>query len=148
MLSWVCDSWYVVEHTPRLPGDTLVDAAIRARITLPLAAALRYLQDELATPLPDGLLQQLEPASDSANSVERDVALFLSHDGVWAKLNCLFRLREWRAKRLLLTSLLIPPREYVRWAYGLTKGWQAIVYYPYHLVRSATLIVLTRLKRA
>jgi hypothetical protein len=52
-LRWIVDAWFIVWRHPDLDWAVFIETARASRATLPVHAALRYLAEEMAVPVPE-----------------------------------------------------------------------------------------------
>lgn len=130
-LRWVGDAWHLIRVNQNLDWDSLCATAERARLTIPLAVALRYLSEALSAPIPERALQRLHASAMRAPPVERDVALSGARSGAYAELGMFLRRVSggWRMRALAILWLLGPSREYVRDVVGVRGRAQLLLHY-------------------
>ena len=146
-LRWVTDAWLLIESQPRLDWDTVVQGAESARLSLPLSVMLRYLADEMGSPIPAAALDRLDAAARNASPIERDVALY----GARAGLPALALVRRvsggLRPKLLALGWLLFPSATYLRHAYR-GRRVPLLLLYPYRIWHHTFAALRDRVRRA
>lgn len=145
-LRWVTDAWLLVRSEPGLDWDAVVHGAETARLTLPLSIMLRYLAEELGSPIPLEVLDRLDVAARNASPIERDVALY----GARAGLPALALVRRvsggFRPKVWALGWLLFPSATYLRHAYR-GRRVPLLLLYPYRIWHHSFAAVRDRFRR-
>lgn len=123
------DLHLLLAHNPLLDWHLVIDRAISFGWTFAVERALTISQQHFATPLPDGLLlelQQRRPAhEDVAHVIRRQVP-----GNRWEATLHRFAAMDWGARLRLALQLTFPPSAYVRWRYRVNRPWMAPLYYP------------------
>ena len=104
----------LVRARPAVGWPNVIDTAVRQELALLLAASLRFIADESATPTPAGVLDAL--VSPVAKSLARDRARVLpTLAGAPRSLGALARLPcTWQERILVGVTMLLPAAEHVR----------------------------------
>ena len=112
------------EGRGKLDWPRVVTLAEHAKLGSFLVRALRTLEAQLATPIPQGILDQFSEAP--LRSIEGRLVRLLEASGVDGKesLAVLFTLKGLRAKLRYALALLFPSREFMLLQYGLTRKSQ------------------------
>ncbi len=112
------------EGGEKLEWSRVVALAQHAKLGFFLVRALRTLQAQLATPIPEGILDQFSEAPP--RSIEGKLVRLLEASGVDGKesLALLFTLRGLRPKLSYALALLFPTPAFMRLQYGLSHRWQ------------------------
>ncbi len=97
-LHWVCDAWGILERDDSVDWTLLFDAAVKARLAMPLFPMLGYLRDALDVPIPASLLGALQ-----------EVASRTDAEGIEAA----------------LLGVALGSRHHLRRAFALAPGWRA-----------------------
>ena len=135
-LRWITDAWLLIESDPALDWEVLLRNAERAQLALPLSVMLRYLAEELESPIPPRVLERLDALARLASPIARDVALYGARAGLPA-LALVRRVTGGLRPRLwALHWLLFPSPTYLRHAYRGRRVPVALLY-PYRIWRHA-----------
>jgi hypothetical protein len=145
-LRWVADAWLLIDSEPDLDWDVVVRGAEAAHLSLALSAMLRYLAEELDSPIPSHVLDQLDALARDASPLARDVALY----GARAGLPALALIRRARgglhSKLWALSWLLFPSAPYLRHAYR-GRRLPLPLLYAYRICHHASAALRERLRR-
>lgn len=146
-LRWVTDAWLLVGSEPGLDWDTVVRGAESAHLSLPLSVMLRYLADEMGSPIPAPVLDRLDAAARNASPIERDVALYGARAGLPA-LALVRRVSGGLCPKLwALGWLLFPSATYLRHAYR-GRHVPVLLLYPYRIWHHTFAALRHRMRRA
>lgn len=115
---WACDAYLLLQHHA-VDWDAFRRTVAESRLTLPAWGSLRFLRDELGAEVPSEVLTDLEAETESANPMQRDLALM----GLKRRTGSLIvgvsgRGSSWRRALTRLRWLLLPSPTYMRWLYG------------------------------
>ncbi len=131
-LRWVPDAFFLITRGD-VHWQALVQRTIAARLSVPVSAALSYLESALGTLVPRDALAALADASRRADRRERAAARVglkpvepVSVRAIWATE------RGWRRRARLTCRLVFPPAAAVTAEYGLPH-WQLPAYYAVRL---------------
>lgn len=135
-LRWVCDAWYIMQQSPNLDWDMLLDTALRSRLALPLSVMFGYLAKELAAPVPTCVSKPLAAKAAKATVMGIEAALCGARMGRRGTLRNLIRhANSWQAHAVLLKWILLPSPSYMRWKYSMRHPLRLPFYYVYRPVR-------------
>lgn len=126
-LRWVADAWFLIHGTSEFDWEAFTRAAHRGQLSLPSVAALDYLAGHLAAEVPAPVLETLAGASHR-EPLARDNML----NALWATTRRDFRAVGWllggrRLRPCVLRWLILPSREYRRFACGETSRRSAVL---------------------
>ena len=145
-LRWVTDAWLLIDRGPAIDWEVVVSGAASARLSLPVSAMLRYLAEELESPIPATVLDRLDALAREASPIARDVALY----GARAGLPALALVRRvpggLRPRLWALGWLLFPSASYLRHAYR-GRRWPVPLLYPYRIWHHGCAALLERVRR-
>jgi hypothetical protein len=145
-LRWVTDAWLLIESDPTLDWAAVLHGAEHTELALPLSVMLRYLAEDLQSPIPDGVLDRLDELARSASPIARDVALYGARAGLPA-LALVRRVTGGLRPRLwALRWLLFPSPTYLRHAYRGRRVPVGLLY-PYRIWHHTVAGVRGRLRR-
>ncbi|MGE5927100.1 MAG: nucleotidyltransferase family protein, partial [Gemmatimonadota bacterium] len=145
-LRWVTDAWLLIESDPALDWEVVLRNAERAELALPLSVMLRYLAEELQSPIPGSVVERLDDLARSASPIARDVALYGARAGLPA-LALVRRVTGGLRPRLwALRWLLFPSPTYLRHAYRGRRVPVGLLY-PYRIWHHTVAGVRGRLRR-
>lgn len=145
-LRWVTDAWLLIESDPALDWEVVLRNAERAELALPLSIMLRYLAEELQSPIPGSVVERLDDLARSASPIARDVALYGARAGLPA-LALVRRVTGGLRPRLwALRWLLFPSPTYLRHAYRGRRVPVGLLY-PYRIWHHTVAGVRGRLRR-
>jgi putative nucleotidyltransferase-like protein len=143
---WPIDAWLLISGQPDLNWTGLVETARVCRLTLPVFNLLRYLADELAAPVPSGVLEQL--ANHVPDALEREGALFGAQAaGGWSYPGFLRRAGSWRARAAVLQWLLLPSPAYLAAVGNDCRPDRLPLYYVERLLRQVERELAGRTRR-
>ena len=129
-LSWVCDSWMILQSQPNLDWDAVCKRAGASQLSLPLSIVLTYLARTLRAPIPEQVLSHLAGARTTA--VTREAALFgaaAGPPGTVAKM-CR-RAKGIRAWATLIKWMFLPAPSHLRWRFHIQRPFLIPLYYAY-----------------
>lgn len=140
-LRWVCDAWFLIQHSTDLDWNLLVERARRSRMVLPLMMTTRYLSESLDAPVPASFLAGLRAAALEIEPVEGEAALFAVQASARGGLKkILLGCDDRPTQKLVIKWALFPSREYMRCVYGAPAAVLLPLFYLYrplkYLVRS------------
>jgi hypothetical protein len=136
-LNWYYDLHLLAKEPKRVDWDELLRRAQELRWAAAVRVALEGCQRQLGTPLPDGLVEELDRRSDAG--ARRVVASMMDPaqtraTQLWNQARCL----PWTARLRLLTRHVFPSPAYVRWRYRLWSPWLWPLGYPYRWLTIAS----------
>ena len=138
-LLWVSDAVRILHAHPGLSWELFLRTVRDARLALPVSTMLAYLSDEGLASVPSAALDELATQAAQVDGAARHAALFgaiaANREDVVARL--FKRVRSGRQAATLLRWALLPPRECVRWKYGLATEWQVSLMYGLRPFRGA-----------
>lgn len=129
-LRWAGDVFYILERHPEIQWPVVIEAAARARLTLPLLVFLRWAKDVLAAPVPADALRQLHDGSRVIDTViaEGIHAAFV-HTGQ-SRMRTFKELgKSPRAQARLIKFSALPSRRYMRWKHNLAQDSSLALHY-------------------
>jgi hypothetical protein len=145
-LRWVTDAWLLIDRGPGIDWEVVVSGAASARLSLPVSVMLRYLAEELESPVPAAVLDRLDALAREASPIARDVALY----GARAGLPALALVRRvpggLRPRLWALGWLLFPSASYLRHAYRGQRLPLPLLY-PYRIWHHGSAALLERVRR-
>lgn len=117
-LQWVTDAWMILHGQHPLDWNSIPDIVRESRTEIPFFVLLRYLSEELGSPVPDSALDILGIRASEAGNLRRDVALYGARQsrGHHRQLGRLQRPGLGDRLDLFLWQVF-PSREYLSWAY-------------------------------
>jgi len=114
-LSWVCDTWLLIDRHPSLDWDALLESIVHRHLTLQLAVMLGYVAEELQAPIPQSFLERLYEQASQADTFEYEVALWGVRAGGRVRLKeLLLKTQDWRTGAFILKWMLFPSPAYLR----------------------------------
>ena len=117
-LRWVCDAWWLVARGG-VDWDTFVETTARARLALPVLAALTYLTEALEAPVPETVLERLGDVAARSTRRDGEAALTGARAGRRGTLRALLGgTASWRDRRAVLRWVLCPSAECLGWTQG------------------------------
>ena len=111
-LKWVADAWFILEKSPHLDWSIFTATTISARLELPMYNALRYMAEHIGAPVPERVLEDLQPGAARTGFAGRSAA------------------RRWPTRRAF------PPPVQFALHYDV-RLWTVPFYYLYRLARYA-----------
>jgi hypothetical protein len=140
-LRWVCDAWFLIQHSSDLDWNLLVERARRSRMVLPLMMTTNYLSESLGAPVPASFLAGLRAAAVETEPVEGEAALFAVQTSARGGLKkIILCCGDWPTRKFVLKWALVPSREFMRCVYGVATPRLLPLCYLYrplrYLVRS------------
>jgi len=122
-LQWAADAWLLIERSPDLHWERLMEQAAASRLTLPCWARLEYLAGELHAGVPASVRAVLAERAAGAEPVERDRALYAARaaSGIGGPRQVLSGSTA-NDRAHLLAWLLFPSPAYMRVTFGVRGG--------------------------
>ena len=134
-LRWVCDAFYILKRRPSIDWNIVVQEARNHHLVIPLKAILEYLAKELQVEIPEYVLTELSKIPLGEDSADCEAVLAIATMGI-SPFRALSRLSgSWRAKLLIAKFMLFPPKNYVRWRYGVSHPMLTPLVYIYRPCR-------------
>lgn len=114
-LTWVTDAACLVERLSLTESDwvLLLRMTQSGGLSLPAFVMLRYLRTEMASPIPDKVLECLAAEARRSPVLYRDAALAGALDG-GRRLRLMIRRSSWRSRWGILRHLVFPSRSFLR----------------------------------
>lgn len=123
-LSWVCDTWLLIDQHPNLDWDALLDCAVRSRLTLQLSVMLGYVAKELQAPIPASYIERLDCQASQADRLECEAALWGVRAGGKGRFKeLLLKTQDWRTWAFILKWMLFPSPAYLRSIRQIHPSW-------------------------
>jgi hypothetical protein len=122
------DLHLLLRHVHSLDWSLIVERAVCFGWTYAVERALTISQHYFATPLPDGLLSELQqrrPAHEDVGNVTRRQAT----GNRWEITLRRFETMAWTMRLRLALQLAFPPAAYVRWRYRVDRSWKLPFFY-------------------
>jgi len=116
-LRWVCDAHQIVTRCPDLDWQVFQKMAKSSGLALPLFVMLRYLANELDTPIPETVIESLGQEAERANDRDREAALYGALTGLTASRQAFGGALNWRERLTILGFLLAPSSACLSWSY-------------------------------
>ena len=117
-LRWVCDAWFLIQRSPDLDWNLLIESARGSRMVLPLLMTTRYLSESLGASIPISFLAGLQAAALEVTPIEGEAALFAVQTSARGGLKkILVGCNDWPTRRFVLKWALVPSLEYMRYVY-------------------------------
>lgn len=137
-LLWACDCWLILDATSDLDWSHLVAETERSGLAVPITLMLRYLAEELDSPVPDDALNQVEVSARSASRLQRDLALSAARQSLGTEVRGMLAAVSGVREKLRLASwILFPSADYIRWAYRKESRRRI---WPIYLMRPMSII--------
>ena len=115
-LRWAADACSITAKCTELDWDRFLDAAMAARLSLPLFVMLDYLRRSLDAAIPHRVVESLVRAAQRTGRIAREAALF----GASASFGQLRgATSDWRSHVFLLRWRLVPTPSYLRWTFDV-----------------------------
>jgi Uncharacterised nucleotidyltransferase len=131
-LRWVCDAWFLIQRSPNLDWNLLLEYVRESRMALPLFVTAGYLVESLDAPIPTSFLTRLQTAALKAERVEREAALFAVQTHARGGLKKIIRdCRDWRTRGFVLKWAFLPSLDYMRGVYKVPSAFLLPLTYPY-----------------
>jgi hypothetical protein len=117
-LRWVCDAWFLIQRSPDLDWNLLIESARGSRMVLPLLMTTRYLSESLGASIPKSFLAGLQAAARETSPIEGEAGLFAVQTSARGGLKkILVGCNDWPTRRFVLKWALVPSLEYMRYVY-------------------------------
>lgn len=113
-----------------LDWDIIVGQAVAFRWVYATKRALTLCQEYFETPVPEGVLDELE--ARRSNEEDNRVARFKGSGHRWEQVSQLFKAYSWRDRLWMAFKIAVPASDYMRWRYDIPAG-RAV--WPYYLGR-------------
>jgi hypothetical protein len=136
-LRWVLDAHFVLERHPALDWSVFVETARIARLSLPIATAVRYLVDEMGLEVPAEVTRRLERSAKRTGIRGRAAARLGARPWLHGSLRAVWQRHHspWRRVVLVAQRLFPPPVEFAL-RYGVPL-WAVPYFYGLRMVRYA-----------
>jgi hypothetical protein len=116
---------------------------------LPLAVLTRYLAQEMGAPIPDSVVIHLQQESTTADTADREAALFGATAGSRGDLRGMVKgAKGWADRMILAKWLLFPAPRFIRWKYRIQHRWLTPIYYFWRPIRGGLRLVHELLPRS
>ena len=129
-LRWVCDAWFLIQRSPDLDWNLLIESARGSRMVLPLLMTTRYLSESLGASIPISFLADLQAAALEVTPIEGEAALFAVQTSARGGLKkILVGCNDWPTRRFVLKWALVPSLEYMRYVYKVPMPLVPLSYF-------------------
>ncbi len=135
-LRWVCDAYYLVQSTPKMAWDVVVETATRAGLTLPIFVPLRWLKDTLSVPIPEQTLHELLRRGRPDGVQVEGIYSALLHTSASPRKAFGWTRGSWRTALGFVRFCVAPSPRYMRWRYNAPR-WKLPYLYVSRLLRFA-----------
>jgi hypothetical protein len=128
-LRWACDAYYLVQNSPALDWDRVVETATYGRLVVPILVSLRWLKETLHARIPATVLSELERRARNLDVVAVEgINAALLHSSTSLRRSFGWANTNFRSALAFLKFCVAPSFRYMRWKYDV-GSWTLPYYY-------------------
>jgi hypothetical protein len=127
-LRWACDAYYLVQNSPALDWDQVVETAAYGRLVVPVLVSLRWLKETLHARIPAAALSELEDRARNLDAVAVEgIYAALLHSSPSLRMSFGWANTNFRSALAFGKFCIAPSLRYMRWKYNV--GIWTLPYY-------------------